>query len=105
MIDAMVRKLDEMQEADTANIPDYDQLRLILLAGKEEQPKELKIGGYQELALRIVEVNRRLQTIEEKLEPKHIRLPIKEKFEEFERRISELENWAVTIKSPLLYDR
>lgn len=39
-IEAVVKKLDEMQRKDTANIPDYDQLREILLADDSQQKIE-----------------------------------------------------------------
>ena len=68
-IDAGIAKLDSiLKELGYCSHSSYiqaDQLREILLAMKEDD-KKIKIGGYQELALRITQTNSRVQNIEEK---------------------------------------
>ena len=120
-IEKMIAKLDELVKqkrfVKEPCLLDENQvrecveryLREILLAGKEPIPKELKIGGYQTLALRIEESNRRIGTLEAKAGSKvkweelykrseeqatalhRIWKELGESFSDVERRIAELE--------------
>lgn len=71
-------------------------LKEILTAMDTPDEKNVKIGGYQELALRITQANLRMQTIEEKC-------GCKVKFkEDMEKRVAELENLLRQVSNRLV---
>lgn len=68
----MFNVLKALKKLDSLMFPSgyikIEELREVLFAGQDDSVEErnIKIGGYQELALRIEQINKRLQSIEEK---------------------------------------
>ena len=89
-IDKMLEKLDELYELKRN--PNMSlgvmtrELREILLAGKSEQPKDLNPGGYQTLALRIEEMQKKIMFLEQ--DRGH-------RLKEIEKRVQLINEWIM----------